>query len=132
MKAFHVPVHRCLYLAVVNYCNAPKLTATFQQLIDTGVVEYYFIQGEKCKKFLTSIICERNSIWTRGEKLLLNVAPFEAIKMLPDIGDSCAKLIVDVRGNGQLGSINELIKSLEEKTKLSTKIKTSITRHFIC
>ena len=126
-KTFNKDIHRCFYLAVVNYCNDPIIPNNFQKLIDDGL-EYHFVQGPKCKRLMSHIICERNSIWTRDDALLMNIAPLEAIKMLPNIGDAVAERIINARELGQFESVSDLINKVG---KLTAKQKDAIKRYSI-
>ena len=130
-KTFNKKVHKCFYLAVVNYCNDPVIPTEFQTLIDHGL-SYHFIQGSKCRQFMTSTLCERNSIWTRGDKLLINIAPYDAIKMLPNVGVALAKQIKDALDISPFHSIQDLISRVENNgKKLGKSVKKSLSEYLI-
>ena len=130
-KEFNQKVEKCFYLAVANYCNEPALPTGFQALVDEGL-EYHFIQGLKCKQFMTSTLCERNCIWTRGDKLSINIAPIDAIMMLPDIGERVANRIKKALDISPFSSLSDLISKVEKDgIKLGKSAKKSVSDFLI-
>ena len=104
---FKLEIKNYFYLAVANNCNTPILPNTFQRLIDNGL-KYYFVQGQDCRKFMTSIICERHNIWTKGQRILINIACKESIELLPYVGSVIADNILAIRAENDFGHISSL------------------------
>eukprot|EP00834_Sanchytrium_tribonematis_P003561 NODE_141_length_15967_cov_0.946118.p3 type:complete len:769 gc:universal NODE_141_length_15967_cov_0.946118:2816-5122(+) len=89
-------VDKFLYVAICNYCNSATHQSAFAPLVKEGM-KFCTVQGSDCRAFMSSILCERQNIWTGSDKLFINVAPSAALKMLPNIDEETAATIVEIR-----------------------------------
>ena len=132
---FELEIKNRYYLAVVNNCNPPVIPESFQILINAGL-KYHFVEGQYCRQFMTSIICERHNIWTKNQKILINIACIESLELLSGIDSVIAANIVKMRtenDSGHFTSLEQLKSEYENryKQKLGKKALDSLEKNVI-
>eukprot|EP00834_Sanchytrium_tribonematis_P004530 NODE_228_length_12276_cov_0.305337.p1 type:complete len:782 gc:universal NODE_228_length_12276_cov_0.305337:3291-946(-) len=132
-KTFYIKIYRQLYIALVNNCNLINFPLKFHELVKNGL-EFYFVEGPRFKKFMTSIICARNEVLSRNDRLLINVASPSAMKMLPDIGEDAVERILQVRNRVIIKSLQHLEEELKNNIPpfiLNMSLRRTLETNFI-